>query len=102
MGIRHVDGAGAQLDLPGRRGEPGDEGDAGGNILCLVGDVLPDIGLGESQLVCQQKRFTVFLEGQPPILVDRMDRHRKEPEFHDLHSPRAGFLFGRERASFVT
>ncbi len=92
MRIRHVDRAGAQLDLFGRRGEPRDKGDARRDVLGPVGDVLPDIGLGEAQLVRKQKRFTVFLEGQPPILVDRMDRHRKEPELHGLHLP-TGRLF---------
>jgi len=54
--------------------------------------VLADIGLGEPQFVGQQEGFAVLLEGQPPILVHRMDRHRKEPEIHGLLLPK-GRLF---------
>ena len=45
MGVRHVDGAGTELDLLGRCCKPGDEGDAGCDVLGPVGDVLADIGL---------------------------------------------------------
>src|SRR5438034_2238636 len=102
MSVWHVDGAGAKLDLLGRRGEPGDEGDAGGNVFGPVGDVLSDISLGESQFVCQQEGFAVFVQGYPPVLVDGMDRHREEPEFHGLLLPKGRLLVWQKRASFVT
>ena len=99
MRVWHVDGAGTELDLPGRRGDPGNEGDAGGDVLGLVGDVLADISFGKPQLIGQQERFAVLFQRQPPILVDRMDRHGKKPEIHSLLFPKTGFLFGSERAS---
>ena len=102
MSVRHVDGAGAKLYLPGRRREPRDEGYAGSDILCLVGDVLADIGFGEAEFIGQQESLAVLLEGKPPILLDRMNRHRKEPKLHGLLFPEAGFLFGTERASSVS
>ncbi len=91
MRVRHIDGAGAELDLFRGGGEPGDKGDAGGDVLGFVGDVLADIGLGEAQLVREQERFAVLLQRQPPILVERMDRHGKEPELHRLLLPTTGF-----------
>ena len=99
MRVRHVDGAGAEFDLFRRGGEPGDEGNAGGDVLGLVGDVLADIGLGEAQFVRQQESFAVLLQGQPPILVERMDRHGKEPEIHSLLFPTTDFCW--QRTCFV-
>ncbi len=75
-------GAGAEPDLLGRGREPRDKGDAGGDVLGLVGDVFADIGFGEAQFVGQQESFAVLLQGQPPILVERMNRHREESEIH--------------------
>jgi hypothetical protein len=84
MRVRHVDGAGAKLDLLGRRREPRDESYAGSDILGSVGDVLADIGFGEAEFIGQQESLAILLERKPPILVDRMDRHRKEPKLHGL------------------
>ena len=60
MGVRHVDGAGAEPDLLGGGRDPGQERDAGGDVLGLVGDVFADIGLGEPEFVGQQEGFAVF------------------------------------------
>jgi hypothetical protein len=90
MRVRHVDGAGAKLDLPGRRREPRDESYAGSDILRSVGDVLADIGLGEAEFIGQQESLAILRERKPPILVDMV-----------CSSPKAGFLFGTERASFT-
>jgi len=61
--------------------------------------VLADIGFGEAEFVGQQESLAILLERKPPILVEGMDRHRKEPKIHRLHFPQAA-LFGTERASF--
>ena len=90
-----IDRAGAELDLLGGRGEPGDESDAGGDVLGSVGDVFADIGFREPQFVGQQEGFTILLQGLPPILAKGMNRHREEPELHGLRLPRAGLLLGR-------
>ena len=63
MGVRHVDRAGAQLDLLGGGRDPRDERDARGDILGPVGDVLADIALGKPQFVGQQEGFAVLLAG---------------------------------------
>ena len=62
MGVRHIDRAGAEPDLLGGGCDPGEERDAGGDVLGLVGDVLADIGFGEAQFVGQQESFAVFPE----------------------------------------
>jgi hypothetical protein len=63
MGVRHIDRAGTEPDLLGRGGDPREESDRRGDVLGLVGDVLADISLGESQFVSQQEGFAVFPEG---------------------------------------
>ena len=67
MSVRHVDGAGAKLDLPGCGCEPRDESDAGSDILGLVGDVLADIGFGEAEFTpvngAQAEGFEAQLTG---------------------------------------
>ena len=63
MGVRHVDRAGAEPDLPGGGGDPGQECDAGGDVFGLVGDVFADIGFGKAELVGQQERFAVLPQG---------------------------------------
>jgi hypothetical protein len=63
MGVRHIDGASAKLYLLGGGRDPRDERDARGDVLSLVGDVLANIGFGESQLVSQQESFAVFPKG---------------------------------------
>ncbi|MCP1976137.1 hypothetical protein M2181_008322 [Bradyrhizobium elkanii] len=83
MRVWHVDGAGSKLDLLGCGCEPGNESDAGGDVLGLVGDVLADIRLGEPELIREQKSLTILPERLPPILVEKMDRHRKKTELHD-------------------
>ena len=87
MVVRHIDGAGTKLDPPGGGSNPCQECDAGGDVLGLVGDVFADIAFGKPQFVGQQERFAVFLERELPILVERMDRHRKETQFHSLRLP---------------
>src|ERR1700722_20878810 len=86
MGVRHVDGAGAELDLLGGGGDPGQEGDAGGDVLGPVGDMLADIGLGKPEFIGQQEGFTILPERLTPILVERMDWHGKETEIHGCSS----------------
>src|SRR2546430_15972317 len=95
MSVRQVDGAGAKPELPGRRREPCDESDAGRNVLGSVGDVLANIGFGEAEFIGQQESLAILLERKPPILVDGMDRHRKEPELHGLLFPRQAFVWHR-------
>src|SRR5260370_19435945 len=87
MGIGHIDRAGAKPDLLGGSGDPRQERDAGGDVLGLVGDVFADVSLGKPQFVGQQESLAVFLQGQLPILFDRMDRHRKETQIHCLLLP---------------
>ena len=99
MAVRHVDRAGAEPDLPGGGRKPGDEGDAGSDVLGLVGDVLADIRLRKPKLVRQKESFPVLLQGLPPILFKGMDRHREEPEFHDFCASQGAILAWRERAS---
>src|SRR5437764_11107688 len=100
MSVRHVDGAGAKPDLPGRRPEPCDESDAGRNVLGSVGDVFANIGFGEAEFIGQQESLAILLERKPPILVDGMDRHRKEPKLHGLLFPK-GRLFVWHRTCVV-
>ena len=66
MAVRQVDRAGPKLDLLGRRCEPGNERDAGGDVFGLVGGMLPDIRFGKAELIRQQEGF--------PILAERLDR----------------------------
>jgi hypothetical protein len=49
MGVRHVDGAGAELDPLGRGRNPGQERDARSDVFGLIGDVLADIGFGKAE-----------------------------------------------------
>ena len=65
-----------------RSRDPGDEGDAGGDVLGAIGDVFADIGLGEAEFIGEQKGFAVLLQRLPPILGQGMDRHGEEAEFH--------------------
>ena len=44
-----------------------------------------ELGFTEAY-VGEQEGFPVFVEGPPPILVERMDRHRKETQIHCLSS----------------
>src|SRR5712672_1700507 len=97
MGIRQVDSSGTDFDLFGCRREPGDEGDAGGDVLGLVGDVFADIAFAKAQFVGEQEGFPVLSEGLPPILLERMDRHREEPELHGLLLPTGRLFDCRER-----
>lgn len=55
MAVRQVDRAGPKLDLLGRRCEPGNERDAGGDVFGLVGGMLPDIRFGKAELIRQQE-----------------------------------------------
>ena len=95
MAIRHVDGAGAEPDLLGRGRKPRDEGDAGGDVLRLVGDVLADIAFRKAQFVGKQEGFAVLLQGLPPILLEGWIGIVKNPSFMVCSSARAGFLIGR-------
>jgi hypothetical protein len=79
----------------------GDKGDAGGDILGPVGDVLADIGFGEAQFIGEQEGFAIFPKRYTPILINGMDRHRKEPELHGQLFPYGGLFVGTKRASFV-
>jgi hypothetical protein len=54
--------------------------------------VLADIGFGEAEFIGQQESLAILLERKPPILVDRMDWHRKESKLHGLLFPK-GRLF---------
>ena len=82
MRVGHVDGAGAELDALGGVDQRGDEHDARGDVLGLVGDVLADVALHEAELVGQDERLAVLPERHPPILLERMDRHGEEAELH--------------------
>src|SRR4051794_20921822 len=84
MGVRHVDGAGAEFYALGGSGDPGDERDAGGDVFRLVGGVLADIALGIAEFVREQERFAVLLQRLPPVLADRMHRHGEESELHSI------------------
>src|SRR5712691_1122475 len=96
MGVRHVDSAGAELNLPGCRSEPGDECYAGSDVLGSVGDVLADISLGEPEFIGQKEGLAILVERKPPVLLYGMDWHRKEPELHGLLFPKkAGFGWQR-------
>ena len=76
-------------------GDPCDESDAGRNVLGSVGDVLANIGFGEAEFIGQQESLAILLERKPPILVDGMDRHRKEPELHGLLFSKQAFVWHR-------
>ncbi len=82
MGVRHVDRAGSQPDLFGGGRNPRQERHAGGDVLRLVGDVFPDIGLGKSKFVRKQERFAILSQRLAPVLVQGMDRHGEEAQFH--------------------
>jgi hypothetical protein len=59
-------------------------GDARGDVLGLVGHVFADIALHEAELVGQDEGLAVLPERQPPVLLQRMERHGEEAEFHIL------------------
>src|SRR5581483_6235400 len=47
--------------------------------------MLADIALDEAELVGEQERLAILAQRLPPVLVQRMDRHRKKAK---LHGPR--------------
>jgi len=59
------------------------------------------VGLQEifGQRIDQDERFAIFLERTPPILFERMDRHREEAQFHRLFFSLAPRPDGGERAA---
>jgi hypothetical protein len=80
--VRQVDGAGAEphaLDAIDQRGK---EHGARGDVLGAVGDMLTRIAFDEPKLVGQYERLAVLGQAHPPILLERMDRHREEAELH--------------------
>jgi hypothetical protein len=44
--------------------------------------MLADIALGETELVGEDESLTIFPQRLPPVLVQRVDRHREETELH--------------------
>src|ERR1700722_7470854 len=100
MRVWHVDSAGAKLDVLGRGRDPGEERNAGSDVLGLIGHVLADIGFAKSEFVGEQEGLAVFFQRESPILFERMDRHRKETQVH-LPAPLAGVLSAGERAWFA-
>src|ERR1700760_582092 len=101
MRVRHIDGAGAKLDLFGWGRDPGEERDAGGDILGLVGDMFADIGLAEAELIGKQEGFAVLLQRTPPILLEGMDRHREETQLHRPAPKNNGSATHEDGASFA-
>jgi hypothetical protein len=48
-----------------------------------------DVGLREAEFVSQKESLAIFLEGEPPILAQRMNWHGEETQFHRLLLPGA-------------
>src|SRR5215472_6592316 len=94
MSIWQVDRSGTEFDMFGRGRNPGKEGNARCDVLGLIGNMLTDICLGESQLVGEQEGFAIFFQREPPIFPERVDRHCKETELHCLQSSRASRSIG--------
>ena len=89
MTIGQVDGSCAEPHLLDVLCDPGQKQPAGRYILRLVGDVFPAIGFRETQFIRQDEGLSVFLESNPPVLVQRVNRHREETKLHSkLPKPR--------------
>ena len=82
MAVRHVHGAGAKLDRFGAVDQACKEHQARRDVLGLIGDVLAGISLNKAEFVGKYKSLAVFAQRLSPILVERMDRHGEEAEFH--------------------
>ncbi len=82
MMVRHVDRAGAELDVPGLADQRSDENERGGDALGRIGDVLADETFGEAELVRDQGELAVLLEHLRVIAPGRVHRHDEEPELH--------------------
>ena len=70
-----------------RRGsvdQAGDEHRAGGDVLGAVGGVLADIAFDEAELVGEDESLAILAQRLPPVLVQRMDRHREEAKLHNV------------------
>ena len=50
-------------------------------------DVFTDIGFREAKLIGQDECLAIFSQALPPILVQRMDRHGEETQFHRALAP---------------
>jgi hypothetical protein len=53
--------------------------------------MLADIGFRKTELVGQNKRLAIFPERNTPILVEWMDRHGEETQFHRALAPERRF-----------
>src|SRR5258707_13418349 len=82
MAVRHVDRAAAELDASGVVRQARDEDQGGGDALGEVGNVLADEGLDISQLLRQQDRVAILLQGLGIIARRRMKRHGEIAELH--------------------
>jgi hypothetical protein len=58
--------------------------------------VFANIGFSKPEFVGQQEGFAILLQGQPPILVERMDRHCEETQIHRALLPWHGIRTSTE------
>ena len=81
VAVGQVHRAAAELDASGVMGQTGKEGEARGNGLANVGEMLADERLGKPQTIRQQDRLTILPERFRVLTRRRMDRHREKSEF---------------------
>ena len=86
MIARHVDHAGAQLDLAGFLDERGEKDHAAGDRLGQIGHVLTHECLTIAKFVGKDHRVLILLEDFAIIPCDRVDGLGEETELHDKYS----------------
>ena len=82
MGVRHIDGAGAEHDLLRVVREAGEEHETRGDVLREVGDVLADQRLDVAELIREQDRLAVLDIGLVRLPRRRMQRHHESAKAH--------------------
>jgi len=80
--VRKVRGAGRELDALGRVHQGGEEDEAVGDVLGLLGEVLADERVVEPELVGEDHRLAVLLERLRRRPVRRVQRHGEVAKSH--------------------
>ena len=82
MRLREIGRASRKLDLPRFRDERCEKLKAVGHVLDDVGDVLAAERVVEAELIGEDKRLTILLEGLDPIPMRRVHRHGEKAKSH--------------------
>ena len=87
MAVGHVDGARAELDLLGLKGQAAQEHQAGRDVFGQVRDVLADIGFRVAESVGQEDGLAVLAQGFTGNAARWMQGHHECSKFHRRTRP---------------